>query len=176
MMCSKIMMYTTVNSWPLSKCSGTGGITYIKQHIQSRSTLITQISCTGKTPEITTEEWCAGMQNLWNMTSNWYISQERRMDGPTHYLDAWIMIKVIMIMKNLWCYHPSFSAKCTTNMSTRRNTHPQQESLEVKKRIQIMDQNGDAILQELTPYHMICCKRRLKRTKKPKKARKGLKN
>ena len=63
-------MCTIVNSWPSSKCSGTGGTTCIKPRTQSRSTPTMPTSCTGKTPEITIGEWHAGMQNLWNTTSN----------------------------------------------------------------------------------------------------------
>src|ERR1700761_6896760 len=89
------MMCTTVNSWLSSKCSGTGDITCIKPCIQSRSTPITPISCTGRTLEITIEGWRTGTRNLWNTTSNWHISQERRMDGPTRYQGAQIMIRAI---------------------------------------------------------------------------------
>src|ERR1700761_9436970 len=107
------MMCTIVNSWPSSKCSGTGDIIYIKPRIQSRSTPITQISCTGRTPGITIEEWRAGMRNLWNTTSNWHIFQAKRMDGLIRYQDAPITIKVTMTTKDWWYYHLSFSPKHT---------------------------------------------------------------
>src|ERR1700761_9744126 len=106
-------MCTTVNSWPSSKCSGTGDTTCIKPHIQSRSTPITPISCTGRTPEITIEEWRAGTQNLWNTTSNWHISQAKKMDGQTHYQGTQTMIRAITTTRDLWYYHPSFSPKHT---------------------------------------------------------------
>src|ERR1700761_3614282 len=99
-MCNRTTMCMTANSWPLLKCSGTGDTIYIKLRIQSRSTLITPISCTGRTLEITTEEWHAGMQNLWNMTLNWYTSQAKRMDRPTCYQDAQIMIKATTTTKD----------------------------------------------------------------------------
>src|SRR6201996_7251403 len=181
MMRSKIMMSTIVNSWPLLKCLGTGDTTYIKLHIPSRSTPITQISCTGKILEITIEEWCAGMQNSWNTTSNWCIFQARRTDGPIRYLGAQIMTRAITITKDLWCYHPSFSARCTTNMSARRrrgppclttkgnhrrSSLPQQESLEVKKRIQTTAPSGGVIRLESTLYCSIRSKIRSKETKK----------
>src|ERR1700761_7891436 len=122
-----------------------------------------QISCTGKTPEITIEEWRTGMRNSWNTTSNWCTSLAKRTDGPIRYLDTQTTIKAIMTIRDLWYYHPSFSAKYMTSMSARRrrgppcqttkgnhrrSSLPQQESLEVKKQIQIMDQNGGATKQE----------------------------
>jgi hypothetical protein len=35
----------------------------------------------GRTQENIIEEWRDGIRNLWTMTSNWYTSRERRMDG-----------------------------------------------------------------------------------------------
>ena len=85
--------YMAKNYGRSAKCSGLGDTSSNKRSTRLSSALTTPTYSSGKIQEITIEEWCDGMWNLWNTTLNYNTSLEGRTVGQMPYPDAQITIK-----------------------------------------------------------------------------------
>jgi hypothetical protein len=63
--------------------------------------------CTGRTQEITTDEWRVGTRNSWTTISNWCTFPARRMDVRMHCPDTQTMEWAKKTTNNLWCCRQS---------------------------------------------------------------------
>ena len=105
---------------------------YMHQPVHTvKITPIMQIYCTERIQENTIEGLQDGMQNSWNMTSNWSIFQERRMGTLVLYLGAQIM---------------TLGKKTTRSWSSSQSDFLQmymQNLQDLKKQIQVIPRSGD---------------------------------